>query len=188
MGLDMYLTRKIYVGANYNFNKITGTCCLKQDGVKIPIDKNKIKYIEEDAGYWRKANQIHRWFVDNVQDGNDDCNSYSVSIKKLKELLDLCKEVKRIAIVEKSYIRNGERYVDGEWMPIYEEGCVIKNPEEIAKILPTQKGFFFGSSDYDEYYLEDINNTIEIIEKQIKRQEELDANKTFSFLEYQSSW
>ena len=44
------------------------------------------------CAYWRKANQIHAWFVDNVQNGEDDCGEYYVSHEKLKELLDLVNE------------------------------------------------------------------------------------------------
>ena len=41
------------------------------------------------CAYWRKANQIHAWFVDNVQGGEDNCGEYYVSHEKLKSLLDL---------------------------------------------------------------------------------------------------
>lgn len=44
------------------------------------------------CAYWRKANQIHKWFVDNVQNGEDDCDLYYVSQDKLKQLLNTCKE------------------------------------------------------------------------------------------------
>lgn len=47
--------------------------------------------IEVTCAYWRKANQIHKWFVDNVQNGSDDCGEYYVSQDKLIELLALCK-------------------------------------------------------------------------------------------------
>ena len=46
-------------------------------------------HVEVTCAYWRKANQIHAWFVDNVQQGNDDCGEYYVSHEKLKELLSL---------------------------------------------------------------------------------------------------
>tara|TARA_Y100000114_G_scaffold49124_1_gene44818 strand:- start:128 stop:544 length:417 start_codon:yes stop_codon:yes gene_type:complete len=36
--------------------------------------------------YWRKSNQIHKWFVDNVQGGVDNCAEYSVSLDDLKKL------------------------------------------------------------------------------------------------------
>ena len=36
--------------------------------------------------YWRKSNQIHQWFVQNVQGGKDNCAEYSVSLDQLKLL------------------------------------------------------------------------------------------------------
>lgn len=36
--------------------------------------------------YWRKSNQIHQWFVQNVQGGTDNCDEYSVSLDQLKLL------------------------------------------------------------------------------------------------------
>ena len=164
MGLDMYLTRKVYIGGNYNYNKITGRVDLFKNGEKIPVKKKNISYIVEEAGYWRKANQIHKWFVDNVQEGIDDCGNYDVSIDKLKELLSLCKKVKEKAILKEGKIANGQRCQNGEWETIYEDGKYIENAEEIAEILPTQSGFFFGNTEYNEYYMYDIEDTIRIIE------------------------
>lgn len=93
----------------------------------------RVEYVELEIGYWRKANQIHRWFVNNIQDGNDDCGTYSVSEDKLKELLE-----------------------------VVNNALKSKSPE---LLLPTQNGFFFGSTEYDEYYLSDLKNTKKIIEK-----------------------
>ena len=45
------------------------------------------------VGYWRKANHIHKWFVDNVQDGEDDCREYDVSIEQLHELRNICFDI-----------------------------------------------------------------------------------------------
>lgn len=58
----------------------------------------------EDVGYWRKANQIHNWFVQNVQGGEDDCGIYEVSQAKLIELRDTCQKVIDTAIIEDGYI------------------------------------------------------------------------------------
>ena len=38
---------------------------------------------------WRKANQIHKWFVDNCQEGDDNCQRHYVSRENLEELLEL---------------------------------------------------------------------------------------------------
>ena len=42
---------------------------------------------------------------------------------------------------------------------------VIEQPAMAASVLPTQQGFFFGSYDYDEWYMEDMKNTVNQIEK-----------------------
>lgn len=87
MSLDMYLNKKTYVGSSRNKLKITG--------VKSRIDIARVEYIVEDIAYWRKANAIHRWFVNNVQEAKDDCKPYNVSIDQLKKLLELCKQVQK---------------------------------------------------------------------------------------------
>jgi hypothetical protein len=48
--------------------------------------------VEVTAAYWRKSNQIHKWFVDNVQGGEDNCGEYYVSKDKLKELRETCRQ------------------------------------------------------------------------------------------------
>ena len=58
----------------------------------LGISGKQVKQIEVEAMYWRKSNQIHKWFVDNVQDGTDNCGNYSVSVEQLKELRDLILE------------------------------------------------------------------------------------------------
>lgn len=81
MGLDMYL--KVY----------------HKDSVVLSCeDVNNDCIVCNGCGnnillQWRKANQIHGWFVENVQNGNDDCGKYEVSIKQLEELRELCIDV-----------------------------------------------------------------------------------------------
>lgn len=46
-----------------------------------------------EMAYWRKANQIHSWFVENVQNGQDDCMPYEVSRDQILHLYNCCQEV-----------------------------------------------------------------------------------------------
>jgi hypothetical protein len=93
MGLDMYLSRKTYV-KHYDFKgdknfQIT----VKQGGEIVPfVQPKKISYLVSEVMYWRKANAIHNWFVENVQGGEDDCGTYDVSKEQLQELIAACKE------------------------------------------------------------------------------------------------
>ena len=86
MGLDMFLWKEVYVGAEYSHRNMNVIIDVTKDGKRMPINTKKVCEIREEAMYWRKANAIHNWFVQNVQDGNDDCKKYWVSIDHLKEL------------------------------------------------------------------------------------------------------
>ena len=152
MGLDMYLYKKTYIrqGDFYKPESVNEVIVKTGGEIDKKIDPKKVKYVVEEAGYWRKANQIHRWFVENVQRGTDDCGSYWVSREKLEELLDLCKRVK-------------------------EDNSLAD------ELLPSASGFFFGGTEYDEWYFNDIDNTIQIIEECLSDEEADD-------FEYHSSW
>ena len=85
--------------------------------------------------------------------------------------------------MEKGYIKNGETLNGGVWCPIMEEGEYIANPEIAEELLPTQDGFFFGSTNYDQWYMEDIISTIDILTKAL---ETTDFDR--EMIVYGSSW
>ncbi len=157
MGLDMYLYKKNYIwSGDWIKPEAKQEVIVKKGGeVDTKIKPERVKYVVEEVGYWRKANQIHNWFVEKVQNGNDDCGSYWVSRDTLESLLDVCKKVKAD----------------------FNETGGIKAHE----LLPTTSGFFFGGTEYDEWYFNDVDNTIKIIE------ECLEDENADSF-EYSSSW
>ena len=93
MGLDMYLWRKTYIGASWERREITGTIEIRQQGKKIPLQASRLHEITEEVMYWRKANAIHNWFVQNVQDGLDDCKEWFVPVEKL---VALCRTLRRV--------------------------------------------------------------------------------------------
>jgi hypothetical protein len=191
MGLDMYLDkcdRKAWGYKDYDAEEA------KEDNPKLYEEMRPFlklrgsqyyqwESIFEEAGYWRKANAIHKWFVDNVQGGEDDCEYYEVTKEQLEELLEICEKVKNDSIIEDGWIKNGERFANGMWCPIYEEGKTIANPEVAQELLPTQGGFFFGSTEYDEFYMDDIISTIDILTKVLK---ETDFDK--EMIVYRASW
>ena len=74
-----------------------------------------------------------------------------------------------------------ESYVSREQLQELVELCqeALDNPD--AEILEPMSGFFFGSYEKDEWYYEDLKNTIEGIERA------LELPKSFEFY-YQASW
>lgn len=170
MGLDMYLTRRTFVGNEYRKPEervglvVPAGLWEPYQGWARAIRPERISYIIEQVGYWRKANAIHAWFVREVQDGEDDCREYPVSGEKLRELLRVVEEVLGGSSLVDGEIINGYSYQDGKRQPILELGKVIRDPARAAALLPTQSGFFFGGTDYDQYYVQDLEETKEMLE------------------------
>ena len=122
--------------------------------------------IMEQIGYWRKANQIHNWFVENVQDGEDDCCYHNEVTKEiLEELLDTCQRVLDSCEMIDAMVNTGFEYHNRKKTIIMEEGKIVADPSVAEELLPTTCGFFFGGTDYDEYYVDDIKHTIDVITK-----------------------
>lgn len=139
--------------------------------------------IFQECGYWRKANAIHNWFVQNVQNGVDDCDIYLVTREQLEQLKEACEMVLAQVQTKDAQVCVGTHYSNGEASQIMEDGKVITNPEKCAEILPTQGGFFFGSTDYDEYYIQDLETTIKIITEVLEQ-----TNWDVETIAYSSSW
>jgi hypothetical protein len=164
MGLDMYLNKNTYLGLNWEHNR--------KDGYPLEITSDKLSHIKvdriseivEQVGYWRKANAIHAWFVNNVQEGNDNCESYYVDENQLKALLDTVNKV-----------MESTKLVDGK---------VLEDPTVAKELLPTTEGFFFGPTDYDQYYWQDLELTKEILEGVLGQ----DGDSYHGSIYYRSSW
>jgi hypothetical protein len=159
MGLDMYLEKEVVVGAMYDYLNVTGKIEVFHDGVSVPVNFKRVYSITEQVAYWRKANQIHKWFVDNVQKGKDDCNRYYVEQEQLEILLD-----------------NLERLLKS------------KSNKLAIELLPPSDGFFFGGSDMDKWYWEDLKYTKKVLTNLLDELAKEKAVKIFSTIYYKSSW
>ena len=191
MGLDMYLNRcdrRAYGFKNLDIDEVKENKPALYEDLKQYLHKRGNEYyswesIFEDVGYWRKANAIHKWFVDNVQNEVDDCDYYEVSKEQLEELFEICIKVRDGSKLVKGWVKNGERFENGQWCPCMEEGEYIENPEVAEELLPTQSGFFFGGTNYDQWYFEDIVDTIDILTKVL---ETTDFDR--EMITYRASW
>ena len=89
MGLDMFLFgRKTFW--SFNNEDAEQSRQLKTVTNAFPeLVENKLEVdsVRIEAMYWRKANAIHKWFVDNVQDGVDQCQTSYVTRDQLEQLL-----------------------------------------------------------------------------------------------------
>lgn len=155
MGLDMYLYRS--VNMFYCKEKKEIREALSRFST---IDGERVEAIQEEVGYWRKANHIHKWFVDNVQDGTDSGRTYVVPLEALKNLLETVNTV-----------MESIKIVDGK----------IEDISTASKLLPRKEGFFFGSQEYDDKYYNSLKHTKEILEKAVSYESDCDFY-------YRASW
>ena len=161
MGLDMYLYIEKYVSRNTysrendefsfsttpEFESITNA--LSTDTL-IRQEEHTGYTVQVPVGYWRKANAIHGWIVQNCANGVDECQRIYVPREKAQDLVDWCK-------------------------------MTIANPDKADEFLPVTSGFFFGTSEYDEWYFDALQDTIEIFEPLL-------ASKEGDSIFYQASW
>ena len=114
-------------------------------GVNTKTDSNNKFSMEfEEVAYWRKANAIHNWFVENIQGSVDNCAYYLLDKSNLEDLALLCKKVLKNPTVENA-----------------------------MELLPTQEGFFFGGTDLTdefemEWYLDGLKYTVSIISELLR--------------------
>ena len=169
------------------------------------IEKEKTAYVVQgnyEVAYWRKANQIRQWFVNHIEEFNEGDNGeyYEVTEELLNKLITDCKAVlysrEEVKVNDKikdkmDKVRTlSEKGIDGEkdgaketlerMEKKYGLTGISVRPEDI---LPTSSGFFFGSTEYDGWYYDTLENTIEQCQKVI---DETDWNKEVVI--YTESW
>lgn len=153
MGLDMYLSKRTYV-KNWEFQKQEHRheVIVNRGGKpREDIDNSRISEVIEQVMYWRKANAIHRWFVENVQDGVDDCREYWVSKEKIQELIDLCSKVietkDTTLLAPKSGFFFGSQEID-DWYFINLGDTVKKLTQELENFRDTKSSgeFYYQAS------------------------------------------
>lgn len=112
------------------------------------------------AIFWRKANQVYGWLVDNAgADLNGDVTL--VTKEHILALRNACEQVIRDGIGPKGYIR-----------------------KRVCKcLLPTTKGPFFGDYNYNNDYMDEVRYTLTELNKLI---ETTDFEK--DVLLFTSSW
>ena len=198
MGLDMYLERAPKV-SGLTFKEMIDLNNKYEDSGdinKIPEKYRSLFHkrgehiswlsVKEEVMYWRKANAIHNYFVQHCGGGVDECQVMKVSRKDIEKLVLYCDKIIKATTMVKSKIENGYTFnKDGTKKPLMEEGEMMDEAgTKVAKrLLPSQSGFFFGSTNYDQRYFQDIKDTYDALKPIL---DTFDFKK--NYLIYQASW
>lgn len=103
------------------------------------VIRNEGQTLKPEAIYWRKANAIHNYVIQQHADGIDECQPIPLNREDLHILSRLCRLL-----------------------------VFFRNERLNAMILPTKSGFFFGSLEYDEDYYNDLQYTADKIDEALK--------------------
>lgn len=201
----MYLNRSIR-----GYRKADGTISYSMDDYKSDeLGRGNDVTETVEVAYWRKANMIHHWFVNNVCDGKDDCRGYDVALEDIKNLLEICKNILKIVKGAKMFVPEDQKEdylkqhpngkltmtLEDTSYKFFNESSEIwwfslpkKIKDKVKDLLPTVGGFFFGNTTYGGGYLYDIALTVEVFEQILKEDKEFRKKKIFPDYEYRASW
>jgi hypothetical protein len=128
-------------------------------GLDMYLTSNK----RGEVMYWRKANHIHGWFERKLN-GIDNQVERAIAYDLLEDLLLDCIRVKDSLIASGTQLKDTvieEGFKDGQRYKKVEPRPHFKNIKVALELLPPTQGFFFGTDNIDEWYLQDIEETIE---------------------------
>lgn len=163
MGLDMYFFAKKTTYKSFSkwdepdrANEVNYPEDLKTFSDYI-YDRN-FKSVQTETiyqiGYFRKFNALHSYIVKTFADGVDNCQAILLHKEDVEQIKKVLDDVLKANTVEKA-----------------------------KELLPTQSGFFFGGTDYDEFYFEEVKDAADLM------QSFLDNFDFESYqLIYQASW
>lgn len=176
MGLDIYFEKR---SRNVDFSKIN-----KAEADLDELDKQIKQLIADNLLDFDKTYDEY-WRYDNQEPLTGYCSEevlrqfeeYERKRKKLEDLLENLDPREEIAYFRKvnflmaffNYEGNCEYVeIDREQVEELIDRCnqVLLHKSLAKELLPTTSGFFFGSTDYDEYYFDsvrDVLNTFNLI-------------------------
>jgi len=111
----------------------------------------------DEVAYFRKVNFLHKWVEDHLNEGRET-NCEAIPFH-LEAMAGLMATCAQ----------------------------VLDKPELGPELLPTMSRFFFGGTDYDEYYLGDVGDVLSALARILAYERERDVPGSGQYV-YVSSW
>lgn len=157
MGLDMYLSARKYVR-----RKDLDTMRDTHEFISLVTSTNTAYLVESEGfsgatveipvGYWRKANWIHNWFVNNVQQGNDDCKDYHVPHEKMVELQEVILKVLANPDMARAKLAGVDGFFFGDSNIYNEDGTLNDYYKETLQYTLERLNQLVNEKDIDFWY------------------------------------
>ena len=156
MGLDMYLKGKRYISNHFN----------EGDGERAEAIQKLFPELDGVKGRWGDVSCVQEVQID-IGYWRKANAVHDWFVTNVQGGEDECKP----------------HHVSREDLTALKEACeqVLANKKLAKEILPTTAGFFFGSTEFDDYYFQDLEATVEIVDRCLALPPAWD-------FEYRSSW
>ena len=199
----MYLYAEKHIGS-YDYvtgsdNKLSRRDNLDYDKIieaskmnTLPTAEYATVSVRKMVGYWRKANAIHGWFVRECANGVDECQDIYVTRDKLIELRDECSKAlanrhnatpnqKADRVINLQENGDPNEVITHIMDEFKKQSSNVKSNTIVAEPLAPTEGFFFGSTERDEYYYESIEYTLDMLNSLLANDESYEYY-------YRASW
>ena len=93
MGLDIYLSKKTFIGAMFNSSKVSGIISLTKHGKKIPIELRRVAYVIEDIYHGRKTYWLQDWLNHELLEAPANSEEREIDDDVVDRLHQACVEV-----------------------------------------------------------------------------------------------
>ena len=123
--------------------------------------KNNNQNIVKNLAYFRKVNFLVSFFEVKVG-GLENCEPKTIEKWMVEQLIETCCEIAN------TYNKNKDNRL--KWLKLAES------------TLPTTDGFFFGSTEYDKYYIQDVRDTRDMMRKILPKFDTLKEGETITIM------
>ena len=93
MGLDIYLSKKTFIGAMFDSRRIGGSINLFKREKKIPIKFRRLAYVIEDIYHGRKTHWLHHWLDIELPETLGNAEGQEISEDLIDRLHKACIEI-----------------------------------------------------------------------------------------------
>ena len=93
MGLDIYLSKKTFIGAMFRSSEVRGTINLTKHGKQIPIKLQRVSYVIEDIYHGSKTYWLRSWLNRELPEALANAEEREISGEVMDRLHRVCIEI-----------------------------------------------------------------------------------------------
>ena len=93
MGLDIYLSKKTFIGARFASSGVNGIINITKRGKQIPIKLQRVAYVIEDIYHGHKTHWLHNWLNHELPEALGNAEEREIDYELVSHLHRVCIEV-----------------------------------------------------------------------------------------------